>query len=74
MTQQTARTVANVLLGAAAVTAAYYVYSTPPLRRLARTAMRQWLGSSVPLFLLAEARQAWADAGMHAPTPLHPRA
>jgi hypothetical protein len=72
MTEQTARTVANLFLGAAAVTAAYYVYSTPPLRRLAVAWARRWIGVSVPLFLLAEARQAWAEAGQQhtgAPPP-----
>jgi hypothetical protein len=67
MTQQTARTLANLLLASAGIAAAYAVYTTPPLKRLARLAVKRWLGAGVPLFLLSEARQAWADAGRNTP-------
>ena len=62
MTRSAARTVANVTLVAAGVGAAYVILTTPPLRRLALTATRWWLGASVPVYLMAETRRAWADS------------
>lgn len=59
MTETTARTVANVVLAAAAVAAAYVVLTTPSLRRVADRATRVWLGASVPAYLLREVRDAW---------------
>jgi hypothetical protein len=63
MTPRRARTVANVVLGLAGVAAAYAVVTTPSLRRLAVRATRVWLGASVPVFLLSQVRQAWAESG-----------
>lgn len=59
MTETTARTVANVVLASAAVAAAYVVFTTPSLRRVADRATRVWLGASVPAYLLREVRDAW---------------
>jgi hypothetical protein len=63
MTNRAARTVANLVLISAGVAAAYVVYTTPPLRRLAGVASRRWLGASIPIFLLTQARQAWVQSG-----------
>jgi hypothetical protein len=63
MTGPTARTVANVLLATAGVAAAYVVITTPPLRRLAATAVRVWLGASVPMYFLTQAGRAWQESG-----------
>jgi hypothetical protein len=63
MTQRTARNVANLVLASAGVAAAYVVYTSPPLRRLASLSAERWLGASVPAFLLAQLRQAWAVSG-----------
>jgi hypothetical protein len=63
MTKRAARTVANLMLISAGVAAAYVVYTTPPLRRLAGVASRRWLGASIPIFLLTQARQAWVESG-----------
>ena len=63
MTDQNARTAANVVLVSAGVAAAYLVLSKPPLRRLAITAVRVWLGASLPVFLMNQARQAWVESG-----------
>jgi hypothetical protein len=63
MTESTARTVANVVLAAAGVAAAYVVITTPPLRRLAARAVSVWLGASVPVYLASQARQAWVESG-----------
>jgi hypothetical protein len=45
------------------VAAAYVVLTTPPLRRLAMQAVRLWLGTSVPAFLVDTTRQAWLESG-----------
>jgi hypothetical protein len=62
VTQDRARIVANVVLGAAGLAAAYVVITTPPLRRLALGAARLWLGASVPAFLAAQVHQAWVES------------
>ena len=63
MTGTTARSVAEVVLAAAGVAAAYVVYTTPPLRRLAVGATRLWLGASVPEYLLRQVGRAWVESG-----------
>jgi hypothetical protein len=63
MTDTTARTVSNVVLASAGLAAAYVVFTTPPLRRLALAASERWLGASVPGYLLTQLRQAWAESG-----------
>ena len=66
MTDADARTAANVILVSAGIAAAYVILSKPPLRRLALRAAEIWLGASVPVFLLNQTRQAWAESGKHA--------
>ena len=68
MTPQNARTVANLVLASAGVAAAYVVFTSPPLRRLAVTAAERWLGASVPAYLMNEARRAWAASAQPADT------
>jgi hypothetical protein len=63
MTGPAARTVANLVLATAGVAAAYVVITTPPLRRLAASAIRVWLGASVPVFLITQAGRAWQESG-----------
>jgi hypothetical protein len=63
VTQQNARTVANVLIASAGVAAAYVVLTTPPLRRLATQALKLWLGTTVPVYLVETTRQAWVESG-----------
>ena len=62
MTDENARTAANVVLVSAGVAAAYFVLTTPPLRRLAVRAAQLWLGASVPVFLMTQAREAWVES------------
>jgi hypothetical protein len=54
--------VANLVIISAGAAAAYVIVTTPPLRRLARTVTRHWLGASIPLFLMTQARQAWVES------------
>ena len=63
MTSTTARTVANVVLVSAGLAAACVVLSNPRGRRIARRVVRNWLGASVPMYLLAEAGRAWVETG-----------
>jgi hypothetical protein len=66
VTSTTARTVANVVLVSAGVAAACVVLSSPRGRRIARRVVRNWLGASVPMYLLAEAGRAWVETGRRA--------
>jgi hypothetical protein len=66
MTSATARTVANVVLISAGAAAAYVIITTPPLRRQAVRAMQIWLGASVPVYFLNEARRAWMESAQAA--------
>ena len=66
MTRESARTVANVVLASVGVAAAYVVVTTPPLRRLAFTGIRLWLGASIPVYLVAQVRRAWMESAQPA--------
>jgi hypothetical protein len=66
MTEQTAKTIANVVLGAAALGAAYVVVKTPQLRRLAIGLVAAALTGPVPAWLSRELQHAWADSGRRA--------
>jgi hypothetical protein len=63
MTDANARATANAVVVSAGVAAAYVILTRPPLRRLASLAVRYWLGASVPVFLLRQARAAWDASG-----------
>ncbi len=63
MTDANARTVANVVLATAGAAAAYVIVTKPPLRRFAFHLFRFWLGASLPVFLVHEAREAWVESG-----------
>jgi hypothetical protein len=67
MTRPQARIVANVVLASAGLAVGYLIISTPPLRRFALKATGLWLGASLPVFLIREAREAWVESGR---TPL----
>ena len=67
MTGATARNVANVVLIAAGVAAAYVVVTTPPLRRLAVRGTQWWLGATVPGYLLYVTRRAWTESARAQP-------
>jgi hypothetical protein len=62
MTSDNARIVANVVLASAGVAAAYVIVTTPPLRRLALQAVRIWMGTSVPMYLANQVREAWLES------------
>jgi hypothetical protein len=62
MTRSSSRLIANLVIVSAGAAAAYMIVTTPLLRRLAGAATRRWLGASVPLFLMTQARQAWVES------------
>jgi hypothetical protein len=64
----TARTLANVILGAAALAAAVVVLRTPPLRRLAFGLARTAVTVTLPVWLSREVKQAWTDSGTRGPS------
>lgn len=63
MTEESARKVANVVLGAAALGAAYVVVSNPPLRRLAWRLAVLGLTRKLPLWVSREVQDAWRESG-----------
>jgi hypothetical protein len=63
MTEESARKVANVILGAAAIGAAYVVVTKPPLRRLAWRIVKTALTGSLPAWLGKEVHHAWIESG-----------
>ena len=67
MSEETARKVANVLLGVAVAGAAYYVLKTPPLRRMAGRMAVTALTVTLPAWLSAEVRDAWRSAAEQPP-------
>jgi uncharacterized protein (DUF2236 family) len=63
MNESSAQNLANLLIGAAVVGAAYYVVRTPSLRRLAwRLAVTAATGS-LPVWLRQEVQRGWTESG-----------
>jgi len=63
MTQSTAEKIANVAMGAAVAGVAFYVVTTPSLRRLAwRLALTGFTGT-LPGWFRQEIRHGWQESG-----------
>jgi hypothetical protein len=60
--EDTAHTVANVVLAAAAIGAAVVVLRTPALRRLAFGLARTAITTTIPVWLTREIKQAWHES------------
>lgn len=60
MREETARKVADGILIAGALVAAYYVIKTPRLRRMAIALAANAVTGTIPAWVSAEIRQAWA--------------
>lgn len=70
MTQSSADKIANILMGAAAIGAAYYVLKTPRLRRLAWQLTLAAATGTVPAWITQEIRSSWeASAASPASDP-----
>ena len=67
MNDSSAQKLANVLIGAAVIGAAFYVVRTPSLRRLAwRIAVTAATGA-LPAWLQQEVQRGWAESGQGPP-------
>jgi hypothetical protein len=60
--EETARTVANVVMATAALGAAVVVLRTPALRRLAFGLARTAITTGIPLWLTKEVKDAWRNS------------
>jgi hypothetical protein len=63
MTEQQARTTANVIMAAAAIGAAVVVLRSPSLRRLAWQMARQYGAAPLTVFLATTVHDAWQASG-----------
>jgi hypothetical protein len=63
MTEQTANRIANVVLAAAALGAAFVIVRTPPLRRMAGGLLLAALTGTAPAWLNRQVREAWDASG-----------
>ena len=68
--EDTARTVANVVVGAAALGAAVVILRTPRLRRLAFGLARTVMVSGLPAWLAREVREAWTASDSRVSLPV----
>jgi hypothetical protein len=59
MTQSSAEKIANVVLGVAAVGAAYYIVKTPHLRQLAWRLTVVTMAGTLPAWIRQEIRAGW---------------
>jgi hypothetical protein len=62
MTEQTAKRIADVALGAAALGAAVFIVRTPRLRRMAIGLAMTALTGAIPTWLAREAQHAWVQS------------
>jgi len=62
VTEQQARTTANVLMAAAALGAAVIVLRNPKLRRITWQMARQYASGPLALWMTAMVRDAWEDS------------
>jgi hypothetical protein len=62
MTDTKARALANGILVLGGATLAYYVITTPPLRRLAWKVLKTAVRTTIPGYLLTEINRAWVES------------
>lgn len=72
--EDTARTVADVVVGAAALGAAVLILRTPALRRLAFGLARTALTVTIPAWLSREVQNAWTESQSTVGNPAAPSA
>ena len=69
MKEETARTVANVVLAAAAIGVAVVVLRVPTLRRMALAYARTTLLTAIPAWFANEVHQAWEESAQPKAAP-----
>jgi hypothetical protein len=62
VTEQQARTTANIVLIGAAAGTAFVVMRDPKLRRLVFQLARTWVRGPLALWAIAEVRRAWLES------------
>jgi hypothetical protein len=67
MTEESARKIADVVLGVAAIGVAIYIVKTPPLRRMAWRLAVTTLTGAAPVWFRNELQRAWAESGQVRP-------
>jgi hypothetical protein len=67
MTRATAEKVANVTMAAAVAAVAYYVVTTPTLRRLAWRLALTGVTGTLPAWFRQEIQHGWEESGTPAP-------
>ena len=72
MREETARTIANVVVGAAVLGAAVVILRTPALRRLAFGLARTAIVTGIPAWLTREVREAWQASDRRGPSAVEP--
>ena len=72
MREETARTIANVVVGAAVLGAAVVILRTPALRRLAFGLARTAIVTGIPAWLTREVREAWQASDRRGPSAVGP--
>ena len=63
MTEQQARSTANIVMAAAALGAAVVVLRSPSLRRMAWQLARQYAAGPLAVYAATTVRQAWDESG-----------
>ncbi len=66
MTEKTAQRIADAVLGAVALGAAYYIVRTPPLRRFAVGLAMTALTGAIPALVTREVQRAWVESARRA--------
>lgn len=72
MTEETARSIANVVVGAAVLGAAVVILRTPTLRRLAFGLARTAVVTGIPAWLTREVKEAWQASERRSASPEDP--
>lgn len=72
MREETARTIANVVVGAAVLGAAVVILRTPALRRLAFGLARTAIVTGIPAWLTREVTEAWQASDRRGPSAVEP--
>jgi hypothetical protein len=70
MREDTARTVANIVIGGAAIAAAVVVLRVPALRRLAFGLARAAITTGIPVWIAQEVGTAWAASERRRQSPV----
>jgi hypothetical protein len=69
VTDDHARVLANLAVVGVGAVAAYYVITTPPLRRAAWSLLKYGILTGLPQYVWQETRRAWEESDPHRRAP-----